>query len=228
MCGNDKDFNFPYKVQLLRLFHWTRKSSLKIVSQGFRSNSKRSHLYENFQRVVFSKKFLSTRKRHFWQAPRNLFLPKVTLRHRSKSGKKEWYLNFPSKSFFLNLIFCSDGIQFWKNCRKLLAESLAKFLLKIRESKQKIDFSKESRQKRSFGHIDCSSELYQKSFNRIEKKKIISKCGSPANCSPRCLRSRCDNSAQCFLLEVQTWWKPEKFFNQTTLSSKCSTWECEN
>ena len=77
------------------------------------------------------------------------------------------------------------------------------------------------------GHIDCSSELYQKSFNRIEKKKIISKFGSPANCSPRCLRSRCDNSAQCFLLKVQTCWEPEKFFNQTTLSSKCSTGDDE-
>ena len=55
------------------------------------------------------------------------------------------------------------------------------------------------------GHIYCSSELYQKSFNRIEKKtKIISKFGSPPNCSPRRLGSGCDNSAQCSLLKVQT------------------------
>ena len=77
MCGNDKDFNFSHKVQHLTLFQWTRKWSLKIVPQVFRSNSKRSHLYENFQRVVFSRKFLWTLKRHFWQAPRNLFMPKL-------------------------------------------------------------------------------------------------------------------------------------------------------
>ena len=100
MCGNDKDFNFSHKVQFLTLFHRTRKSTLKIVPQGFRSNSKRSPLYEIFQRVVFSKKFLWMRKRHFWQAPRNLFSPKVILSHRSKSGKNEWYLNFPKDSFF--------------------------------------------------------------------------------------------------------------------------------
>ena len=223
-----EDFDFRIKYNFLTLFHWTRKSSLKIVPLGFRSNSKTSHLYESFERVVLFKKFLWMRKRQFWQAPRNIFLPKVTLNHRPMSEKDEQSLNFPSKSFFLNLMFCSDGIQFWKNCRKLLAESLTKFLLKIRESKQKIDFSKESHQKRPSGHIDCSSELYQKSFNRMEKKKIVSKCGSPANCSPRCLRSRCDNSAQCFLLKVQTWWKREKFFNQTFLSSKCSTWEGES
>ena len=99
MCGNDEYFNFSHKVQLLTVLHWTRKSTLKIVPQGFRSNYKRIHLYENFQRVVFSKKFLWKRKRRFWQAPRNLFLPKVTLSHRSKSGKKEWYLNFPSEIF---------------------------------------------------------------------------------------------------------------------------------
>ena len=73
MCGNDKYFNFSHKVQLLTVFHWTRKSTLKIVPQGFRSNSKRSHLYEKFQRVVFSKKFLWTRKRRFWQAPGTCF-----------------------------------------------------------------------------------------------------------------------------------------------------------
>ena len=126
------------------------------------------------------------------------------------------------------MFYCTHRIQFWKKCRKHLAKVITKTLLKIREWKQKTGFSKESRWKRSSGHINCSSELYQKSFNRIEKKKIISKFGSPANCSPRCLRSRCDNSAQCFLLKVQTCWEPEKFFNQTTLSSKCFTWEGEN
>ena len=90
-----KTLIFCKKYHFLTLFHWTLKSSLKIVPQGFRSNSKRSNLYENFQRVVFSKKFLWTRKRHFWQAPRKFCLPKVTLSHRSKSGKNEWYLNFP-------------------------------------------------------------------------------------------------------------------------------------
>ena len=90
-----KTLFFRKKYNFLALFHWTRKSSLKIGPQGFRSNSKRSHLYENFQRFVFSKKFLWTRKRHLWQAPRTLFLPKVTLSHRPKSGNNEWYVNSP-------------------------------------------------------------------------------------------------------------------------------------
>ena len=33
---------------------------------------------------------------------------------------------------------------------------------------------------------------------RLNKIKIIWKFGSPPNCSPRCLGSRCDNSAQFF------------------------------
>ena len=90
-----KTLIFRKKYNFLTLVNWTRKSSLKIVPQGFRSNSKTSHLYESFQRVVLFKKFLWMRKRQFWQAPRNLFLPKVTLNHRSRSGKYEWYLNSP-------------------------------------------------------------------------------------------------------------------------------------
>ena len=91
---------FRIKYNFLTLFHWTRKSSLKILPQDFLSKSETSHLYENFQRVVSSQKFHWTGKKHFWQAPRKLFSLKVTLRHRSKSGKKEWYLKFPSESFF--------------------------------------------------------------------------------------------------------------------------------
>ena len=169
MWKRQKILIFRIKYNFLTLFHWTRKSSLEIVQQGFRSNSKRSHLYENFQRVVFSK-FLWTRKRQFWQPPRKLFLPKDTLSRRSKSGKNEWYLNFASENFSLTLFFCTHRIQLWKNCRKLLAKSLTKFLLKIRESKQKIDFSKESRQRRSSGHAGCGSQLHQMSFTRIEIK----------------------------------------------------------
>ena len=125
------------------------------------------------------------------------------------------------KFFFLNLIFCSHGIQFWKKCRKLLANSLTKILLKIRESKQKIDFSKESRQKRSSGHAGCGSQLNQKSFNQIEKKSIVQFLVFFQDV-PLHRGSRCDNSTQCFLLRVKTWWKPENCFIQSTSSSKFS------
>ena len=39
--------------------------------------------------------------------------------------------------------------------------------------------------------------------------------------------SRCDNSTQCFLLEVRTWWKSGNCFIQSIFSSKCSTGDDE-
>ena len=77
MCAKDKDFNFPHKVQLLTLFHWTRKSGLKNVPQGFRSNFKRSHLYENFQRVFFPRSFSGRVKSTFDRLPGTCFCQKL-------------------------------------------------------------------------------------------------------------------------------------------------------
>ena len=92
---------------------------------------------------------------------------KVSLKFRKERVISE----FSIRKFFLNLFFCTHRIQFWKICRKHLAKVITKTLLKIREWKYQTDFSKESSWKRYFGHIDCSSELYQKSFNRIEKSE---------------------------------------------------------
>ena len=194
MCGNDKVFNFSHKVQLLTLFHLTRKSSLKIVPQGFRSNSKRSHLYENFQRVVFSQKFLWTGRKHFWQAPRKLFLPKVTLRHRSKSGKKGWYLKLPSESFFS--ICSSVHIEFRS---ETFAGSISLKLSQKHCSKSENENIRLIFQKKVAGNVLLDTKIAvlnsTRSLSPELKKKILSNFGSPPTCSPRCLGSRCDNSA---------------------------------
>ena len=92
MCGNDKKVWFsPRSTTFYHCFtfHWTLKGILTILPNVFCSNFETSSLQKRFQRIVFSKKFHWTRERHFWQAPRKLFLPKVILSHRLKSGKDE-------------------------------------------------------------------------------------------------------------------------------------------
>ena len=127
---------------------------------------------EVFKELFFPRSFSGRVKALLTGTPKTLFAKSYI--KSSPNVRKRWVKSeFSIKNFFLNLIFCSHGIQFWKNCRNLLTKSLTKFFLKIRELKQKIDFSKESRQKRSSGHACCGSHLYQKSFNQIEKKSIV-------------------------------------------------------
>ena len=97
-------------------------------------------------------------------------LPKVISGYCSKSGIVKKSLNFPWNTCLLNLILWTQRCQFWKNCRRHFPKNFTRFLLKIRESNQKTNFSKESRQKSSFGHVDCGSQLHQMSFTRIEIK----------------------------------------------------------
>ena len=123
--------------------------------------------------VFFPRSFSGRVKALLTGTPKTLFAKSYI--KSSPNVRKTWVKSEFSikKIFFLNLIFCSHGIQFRKSCGKLLAKSLTNFFHKIRESKQKIDFSKESRRKRSSGHAGCGSQIYQKSFNQIEKKSIV-------------------------------------------------------
>ena len=69
----------------------------------------------------------------------------------------------------------TQEFQFCKICRKCFGKNLTRFLIKVRELKQRTDFSKESRQWCSSGHADCVSQVYQKSFSQIEKNRVESK-----------------------------------------------------
>ena len=100
-------------------------------------------------------------------------LSKVIIGYCAKCGNDKKSLNFPQKICHLNLFFWTYGCQFWKNCRKLLAKCLTRFLLKVGESRQKTYFWKESRQKCSSGHVDCGPQVYRNSFSQIEKKSIV-------------------------------------------------------
>ena len=154
-------------------------------------------------------------------------LPKVISGYCSKSGIVKKNLNFPWNTCLLNLIFWTQGCQFWKNCRKHFGKSLTRVLLKVRESKQKTDFSEKSRRKSSSGHVDCGSQLYRKSFSQIEENRVWFKIMFSFRTFPSTPRKQVWQLYPVFLLEVKAWWKSENCFIQSTFSWKCSTGDDE-
>ena len=225
--GTTKNFDFPTRFNFSALLHWTRKGSLTILPKVFCPNSETSHFCKSFRKIVLFKKFLRTSKSHLWQACRNHFCQKIyqVIAQSPELLKKVWI-------FHETLVFSiwSSGhkdVSSVKNCRKHFGKSLTRVLLKVRESKQKTDFSEKSRRKCSSGHVDCGSQLYRKSFSQIEENRVWFKIMFSFRTFPSTPRKQVWQFYPVFLLEVKAWWKSENCFIQSTFSGTCSTGDDE-
>ena len=128
-----------------------------------------------FSEIYFLQKLSLDEQKSFLAGLPKPLLSKVVLGYCSKSGIDKKSLHFPKNTCLLTFFFWTEGSQFWKNCGKLFVKSLTRFLLKVRESNQKADFSKESHRKCSSGDVNCGSQLYQKSFSQFEENRVLFK-----------------------------------------------------